>query len=103
MRKRQRYRQLKMGMDALKDHYHSVGLHFRLNRQEVQGILNGNAQDWVFTSNSDAFVKYVPQGSLTKYALWIGAVPRVLSHLYAEIFEAAGKAGYDLFEKEEIA
>jgi hypothetical protein len=90
-------------MDALKDHYHSVGLQFRLNKHEIQGILNGNAEDWVFTSNSEAFVRYIPGGKLEKYALWIGGVPRVLGHLYTEIFEAAGKAGYDLFEREELA
>ncbi len=88
-------------MYALKDQYHSVLITFRLRDQEVMGILNGNADDWQFTSSSALFTRHVPGGILCKYAEWSGGVPRIVGQLYPEIMEAAARAGYDLSEKEE--
>ena len=98
---RRKYKQLQFCLLTLKDQYHSVLITFRLKGQEVMGILNGNVEDWRFTSESSVFTKHIPGGTLSKYAEWIGSVPKVVGQLYPEIMEAAARAGYDLSEKEE--
>jgi hypothetical protein len=103
MRVQRKYKQLKFCLDALKAEYHSVSIGFKLHNKEVRGILNGNPQDWKFHSTSPVFLKYIPSGTLSKYALWLNGVPKVISPLYVNIIEAAAKAGYDLCEREELA
>ena len=98
-----RYKQLKMSMEPLKDHYNGVFLSFRLHGHLVSGILNGSVSDWIFRSASPAFLKHFPSGRLHKYAVWNGEIPRSLSKTYNGIWEAALKAGYDLAEREEEA
>ena len=89
-------------MDSLKDEYHAVFLFFRINNNQVYGVLNGNAEDWRFTSESAYFLKYIPGGTLSKYAMWINVVPKTINHFYTELIESAAKAGYELCEKEEV-
>lgn len=100
---RKRYRQLRFEIDQLEDHYHMVCLRFKINRQEVSGLLNGSITDWMFESKSDAFLKIVPSGRLCKYALWCDGVPKQINKIYKGVWEAAMKAGYDLLEKEEAS
>ncbi|HZH97232.1 MAG TPA: hypothetical protein VEY06_15175 [Flavisolibacter sp.] len=103
MKTRKKYRQLKFYMDSLKEQYHAVFLIFRINNNQVHGILNGNAEDWIFTSTSSYFLKYIPGGTLSKYAMWIGSVPKTIGHFYLKITESAARAGYELCDKEEEA
>ncbi|MCU7551721.1 hypothetical protein OCK74_21550 [Chitinophagaceae bacterium LB-8] len=93
-----RYKQLKLGVDSFRSHYQSVVLSFTIKRKSVSGILKGNRVDWMFQSDSPAFLKLVPSGILNKYALWWDMVPKDLDKVYNGIFEAAFKAGYDLCE-----
>jgi hypothetical protein len=95
-----RYKQLKLGMDSFLYHYDSVVLSFTINRKPVCGILKGNAVDWMFQSDSPAFLKLIPSGILNKYALWWDVIPKNIDKVYNGILEAAFKAGYDLVEKE---
>jgi hypothetical protein len=97
---RKRYRQLKFEIDEPQDHYEAVLLRFSINRDKVKGLLNGSITDWVFQSDSPAFLKVVPSGRLCKYALWYDRIPRQLNMIYKGMWEAASKAGYDLSEKE---
>lgn len=97
---RKRYRQLKFEIDEQQDHYEGVLLRFRLNREEVTGLLNGSITDWVFQSDSPAFLKFVPSGRLCKYALWYDRIPQQVNRIYKGMWEAALKAGYELSEKE---
>jgi hypothetical protein len=98
-----RYKQLKMDMPSLRDHYKGIGLSFRLGHRCIEGLLQGSAADWAFCSESPAFVKYVPSGVLSKYMLWNDNVPRQISGLYNGILESAFKAGYDLSDKDEVS
>jgi hypothetical protein len=99
---RKRYRQLKFDIDILQHHFEMVFLTFKLNQHEVKGVLNGSSTDWTFQSGSPAFLKIVPSGKLSKYALWFGGVPRQIHKIYNGIGDAAIKAGYNLAEKEEL-
>lgn len=99
---RKRYRQLKLDMDLLQDHYEMVPLSFKLGHHQIRGILNGSATDWTFQSDSPAFLRIIPSGRLSKYALWIDHVPRQISKIYNGILESAIKAGYAIAEKEEM-
>ena len=99
---RKRYRQLKFAIDELQGHYDCVLLFFKLNGQEVHGVLNGSVLDWTFESYSAAFLKIVPSGRLHKYALWFDSVPKQLNKVYWGIWEAATRAGYAITEKEEL-
>ena len=99
---RKRYRQLKFNIVELQYHYEMVFLSFKLNQHEVKGVLNGSTTDWTFQSTSPAFLKIVPSGKLSKYALWIGRVPKQINKIYDGISDAAIKAGYDITEKEEF-
>jgi hypothetical protein len=98
---RKRYRQLRLEIDELAYHYEMVRLSFKLNRREVNGILNGSASDWTFESNNPAFLKIIPTGRLSKYAFWLNGVPKQLNKIYKGIWEAAIKAGCDIAEKED--
>jgi len=100
MRTYKKYKQLKLGIDFLQDQYDTVGLSFKLRQRQVTGILNGSTADWIFQSSSPAFLKRIPSGALTKYAVWIDTVPKDISLVYNQISEAALKAGYDMNEKE---
>jgi hypothetical protein len=95
-----RYKQLKLGMDSFQYHYDSVVLSFTINRKPVCGILKGNSVDWMFQSDSPAFLKLIPSGTLNKYAIWWDAIPKDINKVYNGILEASFKAGYDLCEKE---
>ena len=95
-----RYKQLKLGVDSFRSHYHCIVLSFTIKRKSVSGILKGNPVNWMFESDSPAFLKLVPSGVLNKYALWWDVVPKDLDKVYNGILEAAFKAGYDLCEKE---
>jgi len=97
-----RYKQLKLSVDVVSDHYEDVPLTFSLQNQYVSGILNGTVSDWNFRSPSPVFLKFIPSGVLYKYAFWIGEVPSKLSDIYNGIFTAASKAGYCIIEMEEI-
>ena len=97
---RKRYSQLKFDIDSLQYHYEMVFLSFKINQHEVKGVLNGSSTDWTFQSNSPVFLKIVPSGKLSKYALWPGRVPRQINKIYNGIADAAIKAGYDITEKE---
>jgi len=99
---RKRYKQLKLETDAYQYHYEKLHLSFKLNQHTIEGILNGSASDWTFQSNSPAFLKQIPSGKLSKYALWVDEVPRQISKIYNGIWEAAIKVGYDIAEKEEL-
>lgn len=99
---RKRYRQLRFEIDDLHFHYEMVFLRFKINRDEVVGILNGSVTDWLFQSDSPAFLKIVPSGKLFKYALWTNGIPKQLDRIYKGLSDAAFKAGYDLTEKEEV-
>ena len=101
MRAFKKYKQLKLGINPLEDHYHGVVLQFRLNRRPVYGILNGSCNDWYFQSDSPAFLRYFPSGILHKYNLWTDSVPLKISEVYNGILESALKCGYDLADKEE--
>jgi hypothetical protein len=100
MRVAKRYKQLKLSVDSLQGHYDRVYLSFRLNSHYIRGILNGNSVDWVFQSDSPAFVKRIPSGVLYKYALWTDDIPKDIGKVYNGILEAALKVGYDLNERE---
>jgi hypothetical protein len=84
-------------------HYEMVPLAFKVNQHVIDGVLNGSAADWTFQSRSPAFLKIVPSGKLSKYALWLNHVPKQINKIYHGITEAALKAGYDIIEKEEMA
>ena len=101
MTARKRYRQLKIQIDELTYHYEMVILSFKINKYEINGILNGSATDWIFHSDSPAFLKIIPSGRLSKYSLWIDHVPKDISKIYNGVEEAALKAGYDIADKEE--
>ena len=95
-----RYKQLKLGVDSFQYHCHCVVLCFSIKRKPVCGILKGNSVDWMFQSDSPAFLKLIPSGILHKYALWWDAIPKDIDKVYNGILEAAFKAGYDLCDKE---
>ena len=97
-----RYKQLKLGVEPYRGEFDSLWLTFKLGNQPVHGVLIGARSDWRFLSSSEIFLKYIPSGVLPKYALWCNGVPKNISSLYNNIFEAAQKAGYDLTEKEEL-
>lgn len=101
MTAQRRYRQLKLGVDALRDQYHAVPLSFRIGHHWVHGVLNGSCSDWTFESDSPSFLRQIPSGLLYKYALWYDRIPRNINKIYHGILESALKAGYDLYEKEE--
>jgi hypothetical protein len=100
MRTLKRYKQLKLGVDSVRYHYSGIFLSFALNRKPVCGILKGNSLDWMFQSDSPAFLKQIPGGVLNKYALWWDHIPKDLDKIYNGILEAAFKAGYNLCEKD---
>ena len=97
-----RYKQLKLGVEPYRGEFDSLWLTFKLGSQPVQGLLIGARSDWRFLSSSEVFLKCIPSGVLPKYALWFNGVPKNISALYNNIFDAALKAGYDLTEKEEL-
>jgi hypothetical protein len=97
-----RYKQLKLSIDSVRDHYEMVALSFRLHNQAVYGVLNGTLSDWHFTSRSPVFLRYIPGGVLHKYELWFHAVPKKLTDIYEGIFSAAQKAGYNMLETEDV-
>lgn len=97
-----KYRQLRFNVDVLQDHYEAVPLQFQLYNRIVKGTLHGDFRDWFFTSSSPVFLRYIPDGVLHKYNLWLHPAPGQLSDIYNAIDEAALKAGCDLSEKEEI-
>jgi len=97
-----KYKQLKLAIDSLQDHYNMVSLSFKLHQKPVTGVLNGSALDWSFESESPVFIKYIPSGMLRKYSLWTDKVPKNISQMYNAISDAALKAGFDLSEKEEL-
>ena len=84
----------------MEEYYEGICIHFRLNRHPVEGILKGSITNWVFYSQSPAFLKQVPSGRLKKYALWYDTIPKDITKLYNGILEAALKAGYPIDEKE---
>ncbi|MDB5253466.1 MAG: hypothetical protein JWP27_2635 [Flaviaesturariibacter sp.] len=100
MTRRRRYTQLKLEIQRLNTHFDAVPLRFLLQGGYVSGILKGNHQWWVFTSDSPGFRSHIPDGRLCKYSLWTDRVPPVVSELYNAIWEAAIKSGYDLAEQE---
>jgi hypothetical protein len=100
MTRRRRYTQLKLEMQRLKTHYDEVPLRFSLSGAPVTGILTGNHQWWVFSSDSPTFRSQIPGGRLCKYSLWTNRIPAVVSDLYNGIWEAAIQSGYDLAEPE---
>jgi hypothetical protein len=95
-----RYKQLKLGVDSFQYQCPCVVLTFSIKRKPVCGILKGSAVDWMFQSDSPAFLKLIPSGVLNKYALWCDAIPKDIDKVYNGILEAAFKAGYDLCDKE---
>ena len=102
MTARKRKNQLRLCIDVLKDQYHAVPLTFKLNNKTISGCLNGTSEDWTFNSNSPVFIEYIPSGVLTKYQLWFGSVPQIISELYNGIESAAIKLGYTIHNKEEL-
>ena len=94
-----RYKQLKLGMDSFRDRYDNIILSFTINSKPVCGVLKGNSVDWMFQSDSPAFVELIPSGILKKYALWWDVIPKNLDKVYNGILEAAFKAGYDLVDQ----
>jgi hypothetical protein len=96
-----RHRQLQLDLSSFTWSTSPIVLSFQMNRRPVKGTLYGNCLNWTFESNSPAFLRYIPSGKLDKYALWINAVPPVISELYNKIYEAALKSGYSLQEKED--
>lgn len=98
-----KYRQLKFEIDELQDHYEMVVLRFKLRRHEITGLLNGSVTDWIFESDSAAFLKIIPSGKLCKYAFWGNGLPKQLNEIYKGVLGAALKAGYNLIESEEIS
>jgi len=101
MRCRRNKWQLKFCLDTLSYRYNSVALQFKLGNKLVTGILKGTVDHWIFKSGSAAFLRYIPNGTLSNYGFWIDSVPSNISELYNKIDEAALKAGYDLAQKEE--
>jgi hypothetical protein len=97
---RRKYKQLKFGIDTLHRHYDNVVLRFVVGRRTVIGVLKGDHRNWVFLSNSEAFLRKVPSGQFFKYALWPSGVPDGISELYNAIWDAAIKEGYDLAEED---
>ena len=93
---------MKLGVEPYRGEFDSLWVTFKLGNRPVQGVLIGARSDWRFLSNSEIFLKYIPSGVLSKYALWCNGVPENISTLYNNIFEAAQKAGYDLTEREEL-
>ena len=88
-------------MLALRMEYAGILLSFRLGRKEVSGILKGSRGDWTFESQSPAFLRQVPSGRLSKYALWLNNVPSHISDIYEGIRNAALNAGYEMDDSDD--
>jgi hypothetical protein len=79
----------------MKKVYKKVALDFILDGEPVTGELDGDYHYWTFTSQSSAFLHYVPSGVLESSAGWKGPIPNEIHSIYKSIWTAAEMKGYE--------
>ena len=79
----------------MKGTYEQVPLSFTIDKEPIDGVLDGDFQYWTFTSQIPQFLKYVPEGS----AGWNKPIPKEIHMLYKSIWTAAERKGYRFDEE----
>ena len=83
----------------MKGTYEQVPLSFSIDKEPIDGVLDGDFHYWTFTSQSPQFLKYVPEGLLESSAGWNKPIPKEIHMLYKSIWTAAERKGYRFDEE----
>jgi hypothetical protein len=78
----------------MKKKYEQVGLNFTIDRELIEGTLDGDYTYWTFTSQSPKFLEYVPRGVLQSSVGFKDPIPKEVHMLYKNIWTAAEAKGY---------
>ena len=82
----------------MKKTYNQVALSFTIDKEPIEGVLEGDYVHWTFGSKSPSFLHYVPGGVLHSSAGWKGSIPKEIHMLYKSIWTAAEAKGYGFDE-----